>query len=86
MSQPELLYKSAYFEAICELLDDVLKISYSKYQNYKLESLTKVIEPIKSLDLSFMTSSGKTRITKLTVLPALKNAICSQIEVYEDMV
>lgn len=86
MSQPNLLYKTAYFEAICELFDDVLKISYSKYHNYKIESLTKVIEPIKSVDLSFITSSGKTRITKLTVLPVLKNAISSQIEVYEDMI
>lgn len=86
LAQPELLYKTAYFEAFCELFDDVLKISYSKYHNYKLDSLTKIIEPIKNVDLSFISSSGKTRITKLTILPVLKNVISSQIEVYEDMI
>lgn len=86
MSQPDMLYKSAYFEAFCELFDDVLKISYSKYHDYKLDSLTKVIEPIKNVDLSFIASSGKTRITKLTILPVLKEVISSQIEVCEDMI
>lgn len=86
IEETSLIYKSAYFEAFCGLFDDVMRLSYTKHKKYKLDSLIDVLSPLKNIDISGILTAGKTKITKSTILPHLKEAISGQIVVYEDMI
>lgn len=86
LGEPALLFKSVYFEAFCALFDEATRISYAKHQNYKLESLEDVLAPLNNVDISGVLTGGKTKVTKGTILPALKHAISGQIDARDDMV
>ena len=82
----ELLFKSVYFEAFCALFDEITRISYAKHRNYKLESLEDVLAPLANIDLASVLTGGKTKITKASILPALKHSVSGQIDAHDDMV
>ncbi len=82
----ELLYRGAYFEAFCGLFDEALRVSQGKHQDYKLGSLGDVLAPLANIDLTAMLTGGRTKLTKATILPILKDAIRTQVEVDEQMV
>ena len=86
LHKPSLLVKSAYFEAFCGLFDDVMRISRTKYQDFKQESLTNVLAPIRNVDIETLVTGGKTKVTKSTILPVLKQSLTGQIDVTEDMI
>ena len=75
-----------YFEAFCALFGEVLRLSFSRSQNYKQESLTAVLAPLKNIDISSLAIGGKTKLTKSSILPVLLTTISGQIEVTDDMV
>lgn len=86
LEDSSILFKAAYFEAFCALFDDVLQMSYTKFKNYKLDSLYEVVSPIENVDLTGVLTAGKTKITKATIYPILKNSISDQLEVLDDMI
>ena len=45
-----ILVRSAYFEAIFEVFDEVVRLAISQHENAKLESLQKVIKPIAKIN------------------------------------
>ena len=86
LEDPSLLFKSAYFEAFCALFDDVLRLSYTKYKNYKYNSLSDVLAPLETINISGILTPGTTKVTKAAILPHLKEVISGQLIVSEDMV
>ncbi len=86
LSDPRLLSLSAYFESFCALFDEVLRIARERFSNYKPESLAKVLTPLKSIDLSKISSGGKVKISKANIIPILKETLNGQIVVDENMI
>jgi DNA sulfur modification protein DndB len=86
ISDFNLLFKAAYFEAFCDIFEDVLEKSFNKSQNYKLSSLDHTLEKIRNIDLSELLSGGKTKITKNTVIGQLKLLISDSSTISEDQV
>lgn len=86
LRNPNLLKKSAYFEAFCEVFDDVVRLSSTNHRNYKFESLLDVLASIKTVDLESILTHGKTSVSKSAIVPVLKNTLAGQLEVDGDMV
>jgi hypothetical protein len=86
LGDSSLLFKSVYFEAFCALFGEALRLSFSNSRNYKPDSLTAVLAPLKNIDISSLAIGGKTKLTRSTILPVLKTAISGQVEVSDDMV
>ena len=86
LKEPGLLSLSAYFEAFCSIFDEVLKLARDRSNNYKIESLTMVLAPLKTIDFSNISSGGKTKITKTNIIPILKHTLSGQIDVNDNMV
>lgn len=83
---PKLLRRSAYFEAFCDFFEDVIRLSRERHKDYKESSLVEILQPVRNVDLESLPTSGKTKITKTTILEVLKNTISGQIEVSEEMI
>lgn len=86
LQTPGLLVRSAYFEAFCALFDDATRVSRTKFQDYKLDSLKDVLAPINNIDLEVVATGGKTKVTKTTILTVLKQAISGKFEISDDMI
>lgn len=86
LSEPRLLALSVYFEAFCEIFDEVLRLARERHLNYKPESLTKILAPVKTIDLSRISSGGKTKITKTIIVSVLKQTLSGQVVVDESMI
>jgi len=68
------------------LFSEALRMSFSNFRNYKPDSLTAVLAPLKNVDISSLAIGGKTKLTRSTILPVLITAISGQVEVSDDMV
>lgn len=86
LGDSSLLFKSVYFEAFCGLFSETLRASFSKFRNYKMDSLAAVLAPMKNIDISSLAIGGKTKLTRSSILPVLITAISGQVEVSDDMV
>jgi DGQHR domain-containing protein len=86
LRDPKLLRVAAYFEAFCAILDDVLRSSRERFKDYKPSSLFEVLTPLKNIDLAEMTTKGKARLTKSTIVEVLKGCLFEQLHVDENMV
>jgi hypothetical protein len=85
--QPELLYKSAYFESFCSLFENVVRLAHAKYSNTKLASLVEVLSPLSNVQLGeVLTSGGKTKITKTSIIPVLRAAVINRLDITDDQV
>jgi len=81
-----LLLKTAYFEAFCDIINDVLEKAFRDSRNYKEDSLDKALSKIRNIDLSSVHSAGKSTITKSTIENYLKLAISDSSTISEDQV
>ena len=79
-----LLTRSAFFEAIFEVFDDVIQTSIAKSKNAKQTSITEVIGPLSSVD--FMSISEKGKATKGNYLDVIKNALNKSVAISDSMV
>jgi DGQHR domain-containing protein len=86
LSNPGLLRKQAYFEAFCDAFHDVARLSRETYKNYRLDSLTEILAPLKNIDLENLPTFGKTLVSKGTISEVLKNTLSGQLEVSDDLV
>jgi DNA sulfur modification protein DndB len=60
-----LLFRSAFFEAMFDVFDDVLRATLATKYNAKVESLREVIRPLATLDFSGATPTKKTFSTAM---------------------
>jgi DNA sulfur modification protein DndB len=86
LSETRLLAFSAYFEAFCAIFDDVLLLARQQSGDYKLESLKRALAPVKNVDLTSISSGGRSKITKSTIVPVLKQSLSGKIIVNESMI
>jgi DNA sulfur modification protein DndB len=86
LKNKSLLTKSSYFEAFCGIFTEVLRLSLTKHREFKPSSLEDVLSGIANIDLEAVLARGRTKISKATVLPILKQALGGQLEIREDMV
>jgi DGQHR domain-containing protein len=86
LKKPKLLRKAAYFEAFAEFFVDALDACRSKHGDYKLTSMLETLGPIQNIDLETIPTGGKTLITKAVILPVLRDAVETELEVSGDMV
>jgi len=81
-----LMTKAAYFESFCSIFPEVIRMAYTRHQNYRFEALKTILEPITNVNLEDVFTRGRTKITKATIVPVLKQAISGQIIVDEDKI
>ncbi len=80
------LRRSAFFEAFCEIFDDVLRLAHSNHRDYKLVTLQEVLGAVRNVDLTSIPTQGKDTLTKAAIVPVLKGVLAGQVDVTEDMV
>lgn len=86
LQNPKLLRVAAYFEAFCAILDDVLRSSRERHNDYKPQSLADVLSPLKDSNLNEVNTKGKGRITKNVIVDLLRDALFTQIGIDPSMV
>ena len=78
-----LLVRSAYFEAIFEVLDEVVRNTLALYKNAKQESIQKTIRPL--AQVNFTTATGRALPTKKNIVSILQTALRQNVDLSEDM-
>jgi DGQHR domain-containing protein len=86
LQDPKLLRINVYLESFSAVFDDVLRLSRDKHGNFKLPSLTDVLAPLRNVNLAEVSSKGKARLTKNTIVGVLKQLLIGNIVVDPEMV
>lgn len=84
VDDPSILVRSAFFESIFEVFDDVVQTSIAKHRNAKKESISDILRPISAIDFSELLSKG--RSSKSTYLEPIKLALKKSITISDSMV
>jgi hypothetical protein len=84
LPQKKHLTRAAYFEAIFELLDEVVRSAVAQHGSAKQDSLQKVVRPLARLDVSGA-ASGKTMVSKRDIVSLLQAALRRSLPISEDM-
>jgi DGQHR domain-containing protein len=79
-----LLVRSAYFEAIMEVLDELIRSTVAIYGNAKQESLQKTVRPLARLNFA-SGDGGRALPTKKAVVSSLQAALRQNVPLSEDM-
>lgn len=79
-----LLVRASFFEAICDIFEEVVQTSIAKHSDVKSKSIQEVLSPLRHLDLNGL--SNHTRPTKLTYLQPMKDALKKSIAISDLMV
>jgi len=79
-----LLVKSAFFEAVFDVIDEVLRATLALHKDVKQDSIQKVIRPIARLNF---TNSSTSRVlpTKKEMVSAMQTALRRNVTLSEDM-
>jgi DNA sulfur modification protein DndB len=78
-----MLVRSAYFEAIFDVLDEAVRSSLVLYKDAKKESLQKIVRPLARLNFSGAT--GRVLPTKKAIVSAMQTALRQNVAVSEDL-
>lgn len=78
-----MLIRAAYFEAIFDMLDEVVRNSLTLYKDAKKESLQKIVRPL--AQLSFGGTTGKVLPTKKAIVGAMQAALRQNVALSEEM-
>lgn len=84
LTDKRLLTRSAYFEATCEVLDEVIRNTVALSGDAKQTSLQKTIRPLARLDFAGG-ASGRATPTKKAIVSAMQAALRRTISLSEDM-
>lgn len=84
LEEKKLLVRSAFFEAIFDLFDEIIRESYTRYNNVKQESLQEIIKPIAKLDYTTVSSSG-TKVTKSSYEHIMRSALRKRVQISGEM-
>jgi DGQHR domain-containing protein len=79
----KLLVRSAYFEAIFDVLDEVVRNSLTVHKNAKRESIQKIVRPL--AQLSFSSERGGALPTKKSISSAMQTALRKNISLSDEM-
>lgn len=79
-----LLLRSAYFEAIMEVLDEAVRSTIALHGNAKQESLQKTLRPLARLNFSG-SASGRALPTKKAIVSSLQTALRKSVALSEEM-
>jgi DGQHR domain-containing protein len=84
IADKRLLVRSAYFEALMEVLDEVIRVTIALHGNAKQESLQKVVRTLARLDVA---GGGGARAlpTKKVIVSSLQAALRQNVPLSEDM-
>jgi DGQHR domain-containing protein len=82
----KLLLKAVYFEAFCEMFEQITNLSHKQFSDYKYESLSEILFKLRNIDISALSTSGQTILTKTTVLNYLKTIFLTDIQVSDEMI
>lgn len=83
ISDKRLLVRSAYFEAMMEILDEVVRSTIAINGNAKQDSLQKVVRPLARLNVAG--ASGRALPSKKAIVSALQTALRQNVTLSEDM-
>lgn len=84
LGDKKLLVRSAYFEALMEVIDEIVRSTIALHGNAKQESLQKVIRPL--AHLNFGTGAGGRALpTKKAIVSALQAALRQNVPLSEEM-
>ena len=84
LPKKQLLVRSAYFEAILEVLDEVVRSTIALHGNAKLDSLRKVVQPLAQLNFAGGVG-GKATPTKKVIVSTLQTALRKTISLSPEM-
>jgi DGQHR domain-containing protein len=78
-----LLVRSSFFEAIFDVMDEVVRNSLALYKDAKQDSLQQVVRPLARL--SFLTGGVRALPSKKTIVNAMQTALRQSVALSEDM-
>lgn len=78
-----LLVRSSFFEAIFELMDEVVRLAKSRFSDVKQVSLQQALAPAVKIDFTKLDVS-KSKVTKRHYLTAMQAALRMNIEISDD--
>jgi hypothetical protein len=84
ISDKRLLVRSAYFEAIMEVLDEIVRSTLAIHGNAKQESLQKTIRPLARLTVAGG-AGGRALPTKKVIVSTLQAALRQNIALSDNM-
>jgi hypothetical protein len=79
-----MLLRSAFFEALFEVFDEVVRATMSSYGDAKPESLQKTIRPITLLDFGAV-PAGTGKLTKKGLVTAMQAALRKNLQISEEL-
>jgi DGQHR domain-containing protein len=80
----KMLVRSAFFEAIFDLLDEVVRVTISAHSNAKLDSLRHTIRPLAQIDFS-SALGGRTTLTKKALTNLMQATLRQTLRISADM-
>lgn len=80
LAQKNLLTKAAYFEALFEMFDEIVRGTIAAHGNAKQASLQEVIRPITKLDFS-----GRGKLTKKAYTDFMQSAFRKSVAISKEM-
>jgi DNA sulfur modification protein DndB len=83
LNDKKMLVKAAFFEAIFEVLDEVVRNCVALYRELRKESLQKVVRPLARLNFSGV--GGRSLQSKKSIVSAMQLALRKNVAVSEDM-
>jgi DNA sulfur modification protein DndB len=83
LSDKGLLVRSAFFESLFDVLDEVVRNSLALHKDVKQESLQKIVRPLALLN--FTGAVGRTLPTKKTIVSMMQTALRRNVALSEDM-
>ena len=84
IADKRLLVRSAYFEALMDVLDEVIRSTVALHGNAKQESLQKTVRPLARLNFA-SGAGGRALPTKKVIVSLLQAALRQNVPLSEDM-
>lgn len=83
MSDKSLLTRSAFFEAIFEIFDEVIQNTLAAHKNAKQQSIQRVVQPLGRL--SYYGSGGRAILSKKAIVSLMQAALRKNMPLSSDM-
>lgn len=80
LEDKKLLFRTAFFEAIFDIFDEVIRTTTSQYRDAKQVSLQKIIRPIAKIDYS-----SSSLVSKKSLTEAMKSILRKNISITSEM-
>lgn len=85
LQDKRLLTRAAYFEAMFDVFDEIVRSALGAHRDVKQASLQEVVRPLAKIDVSGATK-GRTKITKTSISQLFKTALRKSIAISDRMI